>query len=77
MIDVKLNECIAQNLIALGVEKPTARLTEEVERLISAKVENVVEKAVTPRIASRAFAATLTAPVGAQKGVSGMPEGHP
>jgi len=77
MLVMKVNEVIAQTLTALGVERPTARLVEEVEKLVAAKIETVVEKAVRPRLAAKAFAATLTKANGPQKGVSGMGEAHP
>ncbi len=64
---MKVADLIAQKLIAVGVERPSARLVDEIEKLIAARVCSMVDKAVTPRLAARAFAATL-AP---QKGVSG------
>ena len=66
---MKLTFLLTEKLIAMGVEKPTARLVEEVEKLVGDKIAAVVEKAITPRLAARAFAATLN---GAKKGGSGM-----
>jgi hypothetical protein len=64
---VKIADLINQKLAALGVEKPSPRLVEEVEKLIAERIRAAVEKAVTPRLTARAFASTL-AP---QKGASG------
>jgi len=57
---MKVADLIASKLIAVGVERPALRLIDEIEKLITPRVQSLVEKAVTPRLAARAFAATLT-----------------
>ena len=64
---MKLADSISEKLISLGVEKPSVRLVEQVEGLVSNKVQRLIDLTVTPRLAAKAFAATLTP----QKGVSG------
>ena len=56
---MKIADIVAQKLVALGVEKPSMRLVEEVEKLVLPKVLEVVESKVSPRLAAKAFAATL------------------
>ena len=74
---MKLTFLLTEKLIAMGVEKPTARLVEEVEKMVGDKIAAVVEKAVTPRLAARAFAATLNGANGPKKGFLGMGQAHP
>ena len=69
---MKVADLIAQKLIAVGVERPSARLVDEIEKLIAPRVQSVVENIVTPRLVARAFASTL-AP---QKGVLGDVRQH-
>jgi hypothetical protein len=64
---MKLADIVSEKLLDLGVEKPSVRLVDEVERLVVNKVRKVVGSMVTPRLAARAFAATL----GPVKGGSG------
>ena len=60
---------IAEILVALGVEKPTPHLVEEVERIVMPKINRAVEKAIKPHVVARAFAATLGIPAPGKKGV--------
>lgn len=67
---MKLSDLITERLTVLGVEKPSSRLVDEVEKLISSRIRAAVGK-VTPRIAARAFAATLAPVMTVEKGVLG------
>ena len=60
MLIVKLTDTITQRLAALGVEKPSTRLTDELERLLVPKVGRLIDATLTRRLVARAFAATLT-----------------
>ena len=60
MLIVKLTDTITQRLAALGVEKPSTRLTDELERLLVPKVGRLIDATITRRFVARAFAATLT-----------------
>ena len=59
MLVMKLSELIAERLLLVGVERPAARLVEEIEKLIVGRVRAAVFGVVTPRLVARAFAATL------------------
>ena len=52
---------ITKRLVSLGVEKPSPALVGELEKELTPKVEALVVSTLTPRLAARAFAATLTA----------------
>ena len=67
MLIMKLSELITERLLLVGVERPAARLVEEIEKLIIGRVRSAVFGVVTPRLVARAFAATLTP----ETGVSG------
>lgn len=60
MLIVKLTDTITQRLAALGVEKPSTPLTDELERLLVPKVGRLINATLTRRLVARAFAATLT-----------------
>jgi len=64
MLIMKLSELIAERLLLVGVERPSARLVEEIENLIVRRVRSVVFGVVTPRLVARAFAATLAPKTG-------------
>lgn len=70
MLSMKLSELITERLLLVGVERPAARLVEEIENLIIRRVRSAVFGVVTPRLVARAFAATLTP----KTGVSGTQE---
>jgi len=56
---MKLSEIITQRLAGLGVERPSCRLTDELERLLVPKVVRLINGTMTRRLVARAFAATL------------------
>lgn len=58
---MKVTDLIVKKLVTVGVERPSARLVDEIEKLITSRVESLVASIVTPRLAARAFAATLAA----------------
>jgi len=64
MLSMKLSEPITERLLLVGVERPAARLVEEIENLIVGRVRSVVFGVVTPRLVARAFAATLAPKTG-------------
>ena len=59
ILDMKLSEIITQRLAVLGVERPSLRLTDELERVLVPKVCRHVNATMTRRLVARAFAATL------------------
>ena len=68
---MKLTDTITKRLVELGVEKPSIRLLDEVERLLSPKVRSLIYATLTRRFVARAFTATL-----AGKGVLGEVREH-
>ena len=57
---MKLTDTISQRLVELGVEKPSLRLVDEVERMVANKVRSLIYATLTRRFVARAFTATLT-----------------
>ena len=66
---MKIELLIAKRLADFGLHKPGPGLVRELEKEIMPKVESLVVSTVTPRLAARAFAATLAAHAAAGKGV--------
>ena len=50
MLVMKLSELITERLLLVGVERPAARLVEEIEKLIVGRVRSAVFGMVTPRL---------------------------
>ena len=73
---MKIADFISEKLISLGVEKPSVRLVEQIEGLVSNKVRRLIDSTVTPKLAARAFAATMAPQEGASKGFVGDVRQH-
>ena len=56
---MKISDLVSQQLIVMGVERPSLRLIEEAERLVIKRVTKVIHVTLKPKVVAKAFAATL------------------
>jgi len=57
---MKITDIITHQLAARGLKKPSVELLEQLEEMVTPKVEELILSSLTPRQIAKAFASTLT-----------------